>query len=169
MTTPVVSLQAVISEMDVIDDSHTAFLNKRTGELITLSDEEIYDIEEEPGHDDVPPWQKEVIEKRQEVLNSEDYLELPSKFEIHEWAIMEKFCHSLKDPEFRNDLLSRIHGSGAFRLFKDAIHQRGVAEEWYRFREKEFEQIAIGWLEANQIAYHRDTQKSPDQQAKGAR
>ncbi|MBZ5551762.1 MAG: UPF0158 family protein [Acidobacteriia bacterium] len=167
MTTPMVSLQAVINEMDVLDDSHTAFLNKRTGELITLVDEEIYDLPDELGHDDVPPWQKELIEKKREVLNSGDYLELPSKFEIHEWAIMENFCLSLADPELRNDLLSRIHGSGAFRIFKDAIHQRGIAEKWYEFREKAFEKIAIDWLGENQIAYHRDTKESSSPPAKG--
>jgi uncharacterized protein UPF0158 len=167
MTTPLVSLQAVIDEMDVIDDSHTVFLNKKTGELITLVDDEIYELHDEQGHDDVPPWQKELIEKKREVLDSEDYLELPSKFEIHEWAIMERFCFSLDDPELRNDFLSRIHGSGAFRLFKDAVHQRGIAEKWYQFREKAFEKIAIGWLDANQIAYSRDTKESSSQPAKG--
>jgi Uncharacterised protein family (UPF0158) len=166
MPTPVVSLKAVINEMDVIDESHTVFLNKKTGELITLSDDEIYDIDDEQSHDDVPPWQKEIIEKRQEVLDSEDYLELPTKFEIHEWAIMEKFCSSFDDPELRKDFLNKIHGRGAFRIFKDAIHQRGMAEEWYRFREKAFEQIAIGWLEAHQIAFRRDTQESSNQPAK---
>ncbi|MGB7623115.1 MAG: UPF0158 family protein [Terriglobia bacterium] len=166
MTTPVVSLKAVIAEMDVMDDSHTAFLNKRTGELITLVDDEIYDLPDELGHDDAPPWQKEMIEKKREVLDSEDYLELPSKFDIHEWAIMEKFCLSLDDPELRNELLSKIHGSGAFRLFKDTIHQRGMAEAWYVFREKAFEKIAIGWLEVNQIAFRRDTQEPSNQPAK---
>ncbi|MBZ5534854.1 MAG: UPF0158 family protein [Acidobacteriia bacterium] len=166
MTTPVVSLQAVINEMDVIDDSHTAFLNKRTGELVTLVDDEIYDLPDELGHDDAPPWQKELIEKKREVLDSEDYLELPTKFEIHEWAIMEEFCASLDNPEIRNEFLSKIHGNGAFRLFKDAIHQRGIAEDWYRFREKAFEKIAIGWLDANQIAYRQDTRESSGQPAK---
>lgn len=165
MTAPVVSLKAVIDEMDVIDDSHNVYINKKTGELVTLSDDEIYELPDEPGHDDVPPWQKGMIEKKREILDSEDYLELPSKFEIHEWAIMENFCSSVTDPELRNELLTRIHGRGAFRLFKDAIHQRGLAEEWYRFREKAFEQIAIDWLDANQIAYRRDTQESPDQPA----
>jgi hypothetical protein len=169
MTTPVVSLKAVIAEMDVIDDSHTAYINKRTGELVSLADDEIYDPHDEPGHDDAPPWQKALNEKRQEVLNSKDYLELPSKFEIHEWAIMEKFCLSLDDPELRNELLSKIHGSGAFRLFKDTIHQRGMAEAWYVFREKAFEKIAIGWLEVNQIAFRRDTQEPSNQPAKRER
>jgi len=84
----VVSLDAVVSEMDVLSDEFHAYLHKRTGELVTLRDEEIAAAEEGDELDDYPDWQREMIQKAEEVLDSEDYLALPSKFDIHEYAIM---------------------------------------------------------------------------------
>jgi hypothetical protein len=54
------------------------------------------------------------------------------------------------------DLLWQIRGAGAFRHFKRAIHDHGVAEAWYQFRHAAFEKIAVGWLEVHGIPYRRD-------------
>ncbi len=37
----IVSLNDFINEMDVFSDEHSAFLNQHTGELVTLSKEEL--------------------------------------------------------------------------------------------------------------------------------
>lgn len=90
------------------------------------------------------------------MINSDDYLPLPSKFDIHEYHIMEEFCWSIADDKIREALLDKINGRGAFRRFKDAIRMNEMEEEWYRFRRGELEIIAIDWLEANQIPYSKN-------------
>jgi Uncharacterised protein family (UPF0158) len=90
-----------------------------------------------------------------DVLDSEDWLALPTKFEIHEYAIMEEFCWSVEDPSLREELLNAIRGRGAFRYFKDTIRRHGVEDEWYRYREDALEKKAIEWLEGHGIAYER--------------
>lgn len=152
-----VSLRDLINEMDVLSDEHTAYLNKRTGELLTLSDEELSAVEDEVDLNDYPEWRQEMIEKAQEVLGSEDYLPLPGQFDINEYKIMEDFCYSIEDPKRSNELLQKIRGSGAFGRFKEAIRSLDMEEDWFRFREKALERIAIEWLEDNHIAYSRDT------------
>jgi len=97
-----------------------------------------------------------MIMKAGGVIGSDDYLLLPGKFDIHEYRIIEVFCYSLADDMIKENLLHKIKGSGAFRRFKDAIHEYGIEQEWYRFRQKELEKIAIEWLEANQISYTKD-------------
>ena len=149
----IVSIKDVVDEMDVPSDEHSAFLNRHTGELVTLSTEELSAAEEDDDIDDYPEWQQDMIIKAKEVISSDDYLPLPSKFDIHEYHIMEDFCCSLVDDEIRERLLDKIRGRGAFRRFKDAILMNGIEEEWYRFRQEELEKIAIDWLEANQISY----------------
>jgi hypothetical protein len=62
-----------------------------------------------------------MIIKAKEVISSDDYLPLPSKFDIHEYHIMEEFCYSVVDEKIRRVLSDKIRGSGAFRRFKDAI------------------------------------------------
>ena len=150
-----VSLKDVVDEMDVPGDEHSAFLHRHTGELITLSREELSAAEEDDDIDDHPEWQQEMIIKAREVLESDDFLALPNKFDIHEYSIMEDFCFSVADDKIRGSLLYKIRGSGAFRRFKDAIQMNGIEEDWYSFRQKAFEKIAIDWLEDNKIPYTR--------------
>jgi Uncharacterised protein family (UPF0158) len=152
----IVSLRDVVEQMDQWSDEATAYINRRTGELITLTHEELALAEDPEEAEDAPQWQKDLLPKAQEVLASEDFIPLPSKFEIHEWSIMERFTQSLTDATASDELDAAIHGRGAFRRFKDAVHRLGIADEWYRFREAALEEIAIEFLEEHGIAYHRE-------------
>ena len=152
----IVSIKDVVNEMDVLSDEHSAFLNRHSGELVTLSSEELSAAEEDDNIDEYPEWQRDMIVKAKEVIDSDDYLPLPNKFDIHEYHIMEDFCCSIVDDEIREGLLDKIRGRGAFGRFKNAIHRNGIEDEWYLFRQKELEKIAIDWLEDNQISYTKD-------------
>jgi hypothetical protein len=160
---PVLPLRDFIIEMDVFTDSFHAYLNKRTGELVTIRDEEIdilergLDASDEIDLIGSPDWQRDVLEKTREVLTSQDYLPLPTKFDIHEYSIMERFCLSLEDDQQKDELIYAIRGSGAFRRFKEAIHRLGISDDWYLFRDAALEAIAIDWLEEHRIEYIRDT------------
>ena len=156
-TKAIVSIKDVVNEMDVLSDEHSVFLNRHTGELVTLSNEELSAAEEDDNVDEYPEWQQDMIIKAKEVIDSDDYLSLPSKFDIHEYHIMEDFCCSVMDEEIREGLLDKIRGRGAFKRFKDAIHMHGIEEEWYRFRLEALEKIAIDWFEVNQILYTKDS------------
>jgi hypothetical protein len=81
---------------------------------------------------------------------------LPHKFETHEYSIVERFCTGVKEPGVPEELLRAIRGTGAFRRFKEVIHDHGIAEAWYAFRQQALEAIAVEWLEANGVAYSRD-------------
>ncbi|MGD2158381.1 MAG: UPF0158 family protein [Anaerolineales bacterium] len=150
---PIIRLQDFIQEMNVFSDEYRAFLNIQTGEFVTLSDEELGAAEEGESLEDFPEWQRESIQKAGEVLFSDDYRELPSKFDIHEYSIMERFCYSVEDDKLRRRLLNSIRGRGAFRYFKDTIHEYGIVDDWYEYRERAFKRIAIEWLESHNIAY----------------
>jgi Uncharacterised protein family (UPF0158) len=152
----IVSLRDVIEQMDLWSDEATAYINRRTGELITLTHEEFALAEDPEEAEGAPQWQKDLLPKAREVLTSEDFIPLPGKFEIHEWSIMERFARSLTDAAASDELDAAVHGRGAFRRFKDAVHRLGIADEWYRFREVALEQIAIEFLETHGIAYQRE-------------
>jgi hypothetical protein len=152
----IVSLRDFIEEMDLMTDEATAYINRKTGELITLTHEEAAMTEDPDEAEAAPQWQKDFLPKAREVLASEDYIPLPSKFEIHEWSIMERFARSLTDAAVSNELDAALHGRGAFRRFKDSVHRLGIADDWYRFRDAALEEIAIEFLEAHGIAYQRE-------------
>lgn len=48
------------------------------------------------------------------IENEEKYIQLLTKFDIHEYRIMEDFCYSVNDNRKQNELLNSIHGKGAF-------------------------------------------------------
>ena len=152
----IVSLRDVIEEMDLLSDEATAYINQKTGELITLTDEILAFAEEPDEAADASQWQKDLLPKAQEVLVSEDFIPLPGKFEIHEWSIMERFARSLTDAAVSDELDAALHGRGAFRRFKDAVRRLEIADEWYRFRDAALEEIAIEFLEAHGIAFQRE-------------
>ncbi len=149
----IVHLRDVVNEMQVFDDESHAFMNRVTGELFTVTSNELRAVEEEHDLEEYPEWQRNSIRKADEILNSDDWLQLPSKYEIHEWEIMRDFCYSLDDERLRSELLDAIHGSGAFRHFGNTVHYRGIQQDWYRFRQQALEQIARDWLEENEILY----------------
>jgi len=150
---PVVKLNDVVQEMHLLSDEHRAFLNVETGELITLSIDDLSTAENEDSLEDMPEWQQDMIRMAQDVLFTDKYQELPSQFDIHEYAIMKRFCFSVMDDELRERLLNSISGRGAFRRFKDQIYEYGIENDWYAYREAEFKQIATGWLKRQNILY----------------
>ena len=151
-----VSLRDVIDEMEMSSDEATSYINRKTGEIVTLTDE-ISAMAEDPDEAaDAAEWQKDLLPKVREITASEDFIPLPGKFEIHEWSIMERFARSLTDAAVSDELEAAVHGREAFRRFKDAVQRLGIADDWYRFREAALEEIAIEFLEAHRIAFHRD-------------
>jgi hypothetical protein len=152
-----VSLRKIVDHLSFTLDEYLTYLNKETGVVVTVSKEELAYAEQEADVQELPGWQREALEEASAILGSDDYIALPGQFDIHEYTIVQDFCTSIADDELRGFLLDKIHGAGAFRRFKDAIHQFGIAEDWYRFRDRALKEIAIDWLETNHVAYTDDT------------
>ena len=151
-----VSLKAVVFEMEGQFEGSTAYLNRKTGELHTISEELIDEVEDDHSSD-LPAWQKQELDKAREIEGSEDWLALPSKFDIHEYDIMARFSASYPDEKVSADLNDAIRGGGAFQRFKSLIRRRGIEQEWYRYREEALLRLAIEWLEENKIAFKMDS------------
>lgn len=149
----VVSLQDVIEALDVPSSEWAVYLNPSTGKIAIVTEDDRYALEEAEDPEQLPEWQRELLPTLREAVESEDYLQLPDQFEIHEWSIMERFCYAEEDPARREELLAAIHGRGAFGHFRQTIQRLGLLEAWYRFREQAFERIAREWLEFHQIPY----------------
>lgn len=75
-----VKLDDIIDGIEMQTDESESFLNIRTGEVVTISDEESGAAEEDKSVDLFPEWQHELISKAKEILHSNDYISLPSKF-----------------------------------------------------------------------------------------
>ena len=153
----IVKLEAVIEAME-LPEEWQALLNPETGEIVTITDEESDYVEDaELDLDDLPEWERAAVAEARRVLESDRWLPLPDKFDIHEWGIMRDFSNSMEEPQ-RRELFNAIHGTGAFRMFRATTEWLGLRETWYAYRDEAIRQIAKDWLEANGIAYTEERQ-----------
>lgn len=135
-----VSLETVIDAIETADNAYTYFYDTQTLETVYISDFFI------TGQRD---------EKLEELIdnNPERFMRFPTKFEIHDYSIMESFILSYSNSSLRDRLLSAIKGRGAFRKFKDLIIQFEIEEEWYKYQETAYKKIAILWCRDNDLEY----------------
>ena len=148
----VISLREVIEAMEAATEECASFLDPETGEIITVTDED-RDLVEEESLEDVPEWQREMLPKIRAALESDRFLELPDRFDIHEWSIMEEFSRAQGSERIRQELVDAIHGAGAFRIFRTALQRLDLEKSWYQFRDEAVAEIARNWLEEHKLPY----------------
>jgi hypothetical protein len=148
-----VKLDNITEGMEFQTDESTSYLNEKTGEVVTIDDEEFRYAESDKPIEDFLWWEQENIRTAKKILESDDYIPLPSKFDIHEYNIMKRFCLSITDDQIRDRIYRSIKGSGAFRRFKENIRRYNLEEDWYECRDKAIKQIAIDWCKENGIEF----------------
>jgi hypothetical protein len=147
-------LREIVDALSIQIDEAYQYLDIETGQIVMISDEELRAVENDRDLADFPDWQQEMIRLAQQIFDQpEKFIELPSQFEINEYRIMERFCLSVEDQAISDKLYYAIKGRGAFRRFKDRIHQYGLAEAWYQYLDEALEKIAKSWCEAHEIDY----------------
>jgi hypothetical protein len=147
----VVSLAALVEELEILGEGAHGFVNRRTGELYGTTSELLEKAEEED--EELLDWEVEIVNKLREVLGSADWLELPARQSYEDYRLIEQFCLDRCEGRVQEDLLAAIVGRGAFRRFKDGLHRWGIQDEWYTFRRQALAEDAAGWLEAQGIPY----------------
>ncbi|MGZ7090730.1 MAG: UPF0158 family protein [Candidatus Angelobacter sp.] len=148
----VLALRDIVDAIESQSNEGEAYLDPETGEIVQVSEDERALVEEGRSDDDLLDWERELIPKVRQALESDRFLALPDRSEVHEWAIMERF--SLEQNErARQTLLGAIHGSGAFRHFRGVVERLGLLDAWYRYRDEAVQQIARDWLEEHKLAY----------------
>jgi len=136
-------IEDLVDALEMQNDETASYLNRATGEVHVLSREALRIGEDETDVSAVRhECEKEEIELAQVILDSDRYLALPSSYDVHEWRIMDAFCHSLGDEGTRSEFLGAIHGRGAFRHFKDLLLRHGFWDSWFAFRGEALRKIA---------------------------
>lgn len=149
-----VSLKDIIEEMEVQFEESRSLLNIKTGEIIIVTSEDLRAAEDEEPFDHLPEWEQENRMNAIDVVeNFENYIELPTKYAVNEYEIMENFSLKVRDQRMQESLLRVIKGKGAFRRFKDKIIDFEIEDQWYSYRDECFKQIAIEWCQENNINF----------------
>jgi uncharacterized protein (DUF433 family) len=87
-----VKLSDIIEAIEFQMDESSAYLNIKTGEVVTVTQEDFKAAENQESLDEYPDWQQESIQTAREILeHEEDFIVLPTKYDVHEYQIMERF------------------------------------------------------------------------------
>lgn len=157
------TLDDVVDAMDMQSDELTVLFDRRSGEFFPVSDYDVRRAESDDDLDDLADWEREELTTVRRLLDTDDGVGLPDRFEIHEWEMLRDFSRSRDDADHRDELLDAIRGRGAFRMFKSAVHRLGIEDDWYDYRQERFREIARDWLEENGIPY-TDAKRSPGEE-----
>jgi hypothetical protein len=145
-----VLLRDIVEALEMQTDEFLSFVDLVTGRVETVSRDLLSQAEEsdkdEPDDLDDDEWE---LAKR--IAANAGFVRLPTKFDIHEWSIMEEFSRSLSSDRVREELLDAIHGPGAFRVFKSAIRRLKIESDWFASRDRALREIAIEWCHENGI------------------
>lgn len=135
-----IDLGVVLDAIEMADDNYTYFLDVESGDSVMLADELVTGLDNEGLEDEIEN-------------NPDRYLRLPTKFEIHEYHIMEEFIWSLNNDSLASKLENAIRGKGAFRRFKDLVNYMGIEKQWYPYQTNAYKKIAKKWCEDNKVEY----------------
>jgi len=149
-----VKLDDIIDGLECQSDESSSFLNTKTGEVVLMTDYAMRAAEDDEPLEELEDWERDLVAIAREILaETGQYIPLPTKYDIDEYSIMERFCLSLDNQEISDILCDLISGSGAFRRFKDTIYKYGVEDEWHKYRDNAIREIAIEWCRQNNIEF----------------
>ena len=131
-----VKLNDIIEALEFVNmgQDTEAYLNPKTYEIVYV--DEYINISENECED---------------IYN--EYIGLPTKFDIDEYSMMEEFIETIDDARLYNQLYIAINGSGAFRRFKDTCINYDIIDDWYKFRDEKYKELAIEWCNKNNIKF----------------
>ena len=151
-----IKLAAIVEGIEFQSDESQSFLNLATGEVVIFTDDEIDAATSGENISEHPEWYREAIARAKDYIENEDkYIRLPTKFDFHEYRVMENFIGSLPTEEQRKELFSLIKGKGAFSRFRRGLERFLLLDKWYEYREQALVELAKEWCEDNKIQ-HQD-------------
>ena len=149
-----VKLDDIMEGLEFQSDESSSFLNTKTGEMVLMTDYAMQAAEDDEPLEDMDDWERDLVAIAREILaETGQYISLPSKFDINDYSIMERFCVSLDNQKISDILCDLIIGSGAFQRFKDAIYQYGIEDKWHTYHNNAIKEIAIEWCRENDIEF----------------
>lgn len=131
-----VKLSEVIDALEFTNDEIEYYYNPDTGEIFISNIGDFEDLDEDELD--------ELFEKS---------IMLPTRYDINEYGMMEDFAETIKDVRLQNQLYISLNGSGAFRRFKDTCINFDIINDWYKFRDEKYKELAINWCRENHIEF----------------
>jgi predicted nucleotidyltransferase len=142
------------------------YLDRETGEVILLTDEELGYVDEPPNRP-LPEWQQEAVKRAEEVWldGGKRYLRVPDADSREGYGDMEDFIATVDDEHLRAQLWVAISGRGAFRRFKDVLYDYPrERKRWFSFGDTQVRRRVLDWLESEGIEPIIEQPEEPEEE-----
>ena len=139
MTIP---LKQVIQAIEEASEVFTSFWDTKSGKTVYLADSLMKDLTEE---DKALAAEMENTPER--------FLRFPTKYEIHQYRMMEDFIDQLSSGKVQEELTYTIREKGAFRRFKQSVRYHGLEQRWYDYLTEAYRELAIRWCAEEGLEY----------------
>ena len=160
-----VKLSELIDALEFDSDQRVTKVDLQNGCVVSVDRSVLGAVEEsdEESLGDLPDWQKDEVEIARAIVadSGERFMDVPDKFDFHEYRHMERFIGTVENADSAEQLWRAIKGKGAFRYFKDTASRLGVLEQWYRHRDEALKEYVVNWAEAHNIPIADDTKGRP--------
>ena len=132
----IIKLSKVIEGLEFINEEEDTcgFYNPETGDIFYLGE---YDFAQESEYSEI----------------EENCIKLPTKDDIDELSIMQDFIETIEDTTLYNQLGIVSAGDNALRMFQETCKNFGILDDWYRYRDESFKEIALDWCQENHVIY----------------
>ena len=125
--------------LQMVSEDFRGYYNVETGEILWISElgglgeEKLNELEDDP----------------------DNYISLPTRYDIDEYSMMDEFAYQYPDAVISNKLRETLKGKGAFRRFKDNVFRFGIREEWFKYRDEKYRELAEEWCVRNGLVKPR--------------
>jgi hypothetical protein len=156
-------LSAIIEAMECETDELPAYFNRKTGTIEIAHTEVLSAIDDGDDPQDVIEMHgvsENDIELGKQIIAGSPWLPLPSKFDIHDYKIMQDFAYSRDNPDLNRTLTNAVRGNGAFSRFRSAVQQAGVLDDWYAFKKSSYRDHAQDRCEVEGLEFIDDVTKT---------
>ncbi|MBE6126181.1 MAG: GNAT family N-acetyltransferase [Erysipelotrichaceae bacterium] len=122
----------------------------------------LYDVDQQTDIVYLPDLDRFVYREDDEDIDLDNYdgeiIPLPDHYDINNYRMMQDFMEEETTGEIQNWLRNSLIGKGAFRRFRATCERFGITNDWYRYEEKCYENIAVYWCEQNGLEYYFEEQ-----------
>lgn len=109
----------------------------------------------------IPADDPDLSEVTEEMAESEDYVAVPTKFELDLGSRVARAFAWQEMPEDADTVSDMFSRKGGFARFKNWLAQRGKLHAWYAFEAEAKEQALRDWWEANGFTLDESHRKLP--------
>lgn len=136
-------LSTVVDCFESLDQFNTIYINIKTNEIVDIN----------PMFD--PEYNDDIYFQIED--NRDDYIMLPSQYELHNYNILTDFVDlKIDNIEIQRKFYEKISGKNAFSNFKRLINYYNLTDKWCKFKKNAYAKKARDFLYDNDVEFIDD-------------